>query len=77
MPRGARPVHWVHLQSLLVQFSLNNMAVEWERSGGRPCSKLLKEPSNFIVNGKIKSVTVSAKAFQKNQVILWSTAFLL
>lgn len=51
--------------------------VERDQGGHLPCSKLLKKPSNFIVNRKIKSVTVSAKAFQKNQVILWSVALLL
>lgn len=53
------------------------MAVEWDQAGGRPHSKLLKEPSIFIVDRKIKSVAVSTKAFHKNQVIIWSMALLL
>ena len=77
MPLGSRPDFWVHSQSLRALFSLNNMAVEKDLGGGRSCSQLLKGSFNFTFNRKIKSVTVSAKAFQKNQVILWSVALLL
>lgn len=76
VPCGARPVCALGSFAVIVVliFFLSSVAVEWDRDGGHPCSQLQKEPSNCIVNRKIKPVTVSAKGFQKNQVILGSMA---
>lgn len=63
MPLGSRPDFGVHLLSLRALFSLNNMAVEKDRGGGRSCSQLLKGSFNFTFNRKIKISCCISKSF--------------